>query len=50
MFGKKNNKLNNWKNYVYINKSINASDFDRTTKSTINDKIIEYENIFNKTL
>ena len=50
MFGKKNNKLNNGKNYANNNKSINASDFDRTTKSTINDKIIEYENIFNKTL
>jgi hypothetical protein len=50
MFGKKNNKLNNGKNYVYINKSINASDFDRTTKSTINDKTIDSENIFNKTL
>lgn len=50
IFGKKNNKLNNGKNYANNNKSINASDFDRTTKSTINDKIIEYENIFNKTL
>jgi hypothetical protein len=50
IFGKKNSKVNNGKNYIYINKSINASDFERTTKSTINDKIIEYENIFNKTL
>ena len=50
IFGKKNSKVNNGKNYIYINKSINASDFERTTKSTINDKTIDCENIFNKTL
>ena len=50
IFGKRNNKLNNGKNYVYNNKSINISDFDRTTRSTINDKTIDSENIFNKTL
>ena len=50
IFGKMNTKINNWQNCVYINKSINASDFERTTKSTINDKEIGSENIFNKTL
>ena len=50
IFGKINNKINNGKNCIYINKSINASDLERTTKSTINDKTIDSENIFNKTL
>lgn len=50
IFGKKNNKINNGKNNICSNKSINASDFERTTKSTINDKTIDSENIFNKTL
>lgn len=47
IFGK---KINNGKNNICINKNINASDFERTTKSTINDKTIDSENIFNKTL
>ena len=50
IFGKINKKINNGKNCIYINKSINASDFERTTKSTINDKTIDSDNISNKTL